>query len=50
MPVPRPLNDDLSRKEEIFPQRSGKDWIPYRGEPGLIIAIDIGEFSSIAYT
>lgn len=41
--MPSRVNDDIYKESEVPPRRAGKEWLPYRGEPGLIIAIDLGE-------
>lgn len=41
--MPSQVNDDIYKESKVTPRRAGKEWLPYRGEPGLIIAIDLGE-------
>lgn len=42
-PPTGPNDDGIGRGSERNPQRrAGRNWLPYRGQAGLIIAIDLG--------
>ncbi|UZJ55704.1 hypothetical protein CBS101457_005024 [Exobasidium rhododendri] len=45
-----PTEEPFKNERGAGPKRAGKEWLPYRGPPSLIIAIDLGTtFSGASY-